>query len=69
MHDKKESRMAKHRLYVCPRCCERTLAFVEVPRAEWLRHKYRQHAAYRERRLHAKRVQAPPCRRREVWRP
>ena len=50
--------MPKHRLYVCPRCRERTLTFVDVPRAEWLRHKYREQAGYRERRLQAKRAAA-----------
>lgn len=47
--------MTKHRLYVCPRCSERTLAFVDVPRAEWLRHKYHEQAEYRKHRLQAKR--------------
>ena len=52
--------MSKHRIYVCPNCCERTLHFVDVPRAEWLRHKYRENAEYRERHLQAKR-KTPAC--------
>ena len=47
----------KHRLYVCQRCSGRTLRFVNVPRAEWLRHKYREDSDFRKRHLHAKRRQ------------
>ena len=64
-----QSASPNHRLYVCPRCSEHTLQFVNVPRAEWLRHKYREDADFRERHLQAKRKErerpkeGPPPRR------
>ncbi len=52
-----QSTSPKHRLYVCRHCSGRTLHFVNVPRAEWLRHKYREDPDFRERHLRAKRRQ------------